>query len=180
MGDEMKKVFMWFGIVCLALIVLAAGAFGILAYYMRDADATSKAYVREANAKILAAWSPEEMESRASQELKALAPHDAVVQLFGRLGQLGNLQTVSEPKGEANTVYNIGRGMVVTANYVSEAIFQNGTATIATGLIQHGKQWQLLSFHVNNVKITTPAATAAPTPASSENPIPSPAPAASD
>jgi len=157
----MKKAFVVLGIVFLVLLILGGGGFGFMAYEGTQLDKSSKAYVEEANSKIAESWSVDELKKRESPVLKRAVSDEKIDQLFQQLQQLGSLQSLEEPKGDANVSYvsphfsfsGAGSenpvGSSTTAKYETKAVFQNGTASIDTRLICSNGEWQILSFHVD-------------------------------
>ena len=146
----MKRTLIILGILFALVIVIVAGLIGFAAYNGTKLDASSKKYVNQAIPSIIASWSEAELLEQASPELKAIAPIDQIHQLFKKLSGLGKLKEYQGAKGSSFMAYTTKNGKRITAKYTANAIFENGTAEINIQLIDHGGQWQILSFHVNS------------------------------
>ena len=146
----MKKVLIILGILFVLGIAIVAGIMGFVAYNGTKLDASSKEYVDQVIPPIISTWSDTELLDRASPELKAIATKDQIVPLFKKLSELGKLKEYQGSKGDSLMSYTTQNGKRITAKYVANALFENGTADINIQLIQHGGNWQILSFHVNS------------------------------
>ena len=149
----MKRFLSIIGGLFLALVLLAAGFFGYVAYQGRDLDASSKAYVEENSPPIISAWSKDELLKRSSPQLRKMINEkpEQSDQLFQKFSKLGPMQSFGEVKGDSNVSYTTQNGKVTTAAYVVTAKFKNGEGSITARLIQSpAGQWQFLLFHVDS------------------------------
>ena len=71
-------------------------------------------------------------------------------QLFAKLAKLGSLKHYDGAKGQAKMFYIGGQGKTVTAEYVANAAFEHGDASIQVRLLQSSGHWQLSNFWVNS------------------------------
>jgi hypothetical protein len=150
---QLKRFLSIIGGLFLALVLLAAGFFGYVAYQGRDLDASSKAYVEENIPAIISAWSKDELLKRSSPQLRKMINEkpEQSDQLFQKFSKLGPMQSFGEVKGDSNVSYTTQNGKVTTAAYVVTAKFKNGEGSITARLIQSpAGQWQFLLFHVDS------------------------------
>lgn len=147
----MKKALTALGWIFLALLVVAGAFAGYMSYVGPKLDASSRAYVDDEIPAIVSSWSDEELPRRAAPELRrAIRDRKQLDRLFENLSRLGKLKHYDGAKGEANLIFTLRQGKVVTASYVAAAEFEHGPAQIAVRLIRHGGQWQLLYFNVRS------------------------------
>jgi hypothetical protein len=152
----MKKFLIVLGSIFLVLIVL--GAIGIAFVAVRDSalDKESKAYVDSAIPAIVTTWSEKELLDRASPEFKQAATIDQLDRLFRWVSSLGRLQKCDPAQGQALMSATTQTGKMISAQYNAKAKFEKGEAVVKLGLIKHGDQWQVLSFHVDSAALVPP------------------------
>ena len=149
----MKRFFIAVAWVCLALIILGAVAFTLMAIRStvrisdrvgRELDKESRAYADATIREIITSWSEKELLDRASPDYKSAVTIKHLNGLFCRCRALGMLQKREPAKGDAE----ISIGTPIRAEYTAKARFEKGEVTIRLGLIKHGDQWQILNFNV--------------------------------
>jgi len=147
----LRKALTWLGGVFLGFVLLGGLFFGYVAIFVGPPlDASSKAYVDQNIPAIVSSWSADELISRSSPELLAAANKEQINQLLAKLSSLGKLKRYLSCNGDSNLMLNIGSPNAVTAQYVSEAEFENGRAQITTRLIQRDGKWQIMYFYVSS------------------------------
>jgi hypothetical protein len=146
----MKKALAIFGGIVLLLLVAVVGVFIYVGRSGSGLDASSRAYVDVVVPAIVAGWSLDELEKRASPQFLKAADHRQMVALFSKLSQLGALKHYDGAKGDSNVSFTTKDGKVVSAKYLAHASFENGDAEIRIALIQIENQWQVLGFFVNS------------------------------
>jgi hypothetical protein len=151
-----KKFFIILGSIFLALIVLGGIGIAFVAIRGNALDKESKAYADSAIPAIFSTWSEKELLDRASPEFKKAVPIDQLDRLFRVASRLGQLQKREPLQGQALMSATTQTGQMTSAQYVAKATFQKGEATIKLGLIKHGDQWQILSFHVDSPALFPP------------------------
>lgn len=142
---------MWLGGIFLGLVLLGGLLFGYVAIFVGPPlDASSKAYIDQNIPIIVSSWSTDELVNRSSPELLAVANKEQMNQLLTKLSALGKLKQYLGCKGDSNIMFNIGSPNAITAQYISEADFENGHAQITTRLIQRDGKWQIMYFYVSS------------------------------
>lgn len=135
-------------LVAVFLVIVAVCAF--VGFKVSKLNTSSKKYVDEAIPLIIANWDKEELLKRASPELKKVATDDDITKLFSELkSKLGAFVKYNGATGGANMSYTSENGKVISAAYKASAEFEHGTANIDFKVIQHGGDWQVLTFYVN-------------------------------
>ena len=119
-------------------------------------DKESKAYADSAIPAIVTGWSEKELLDRASPELKKAVTIDQLDRLFRWFSILGQLQKCEPAQGQSIMSATTQTGKMISGQYIAQANFQKGKATIKLGLIKHGDQWQILSFHVDSTALAPP------------------------
>jgi hypothetical protein len=152
----MKKFFIILGSIFLAIIVLGAIGIAFVAVRGNALDKESKAYADSAIPAIVTTWSQKELLDRASPEFKQAVTADQLNRLFRWVSGLGQLQKCEPAQGQALMSATTQTGKMTSAQYTAKATFQTGEASIKLGLIKHGDQWQILSFHVDSPALVPP------------------------
>jgi hypothetical protein len=145
----MRKLLMIIGAATLLLIVVIGTGVGILFYKGSSLDAESRAFVDHAVPAITAHWDKEQFRERASPELLRTLKPGQLSALFYQFSRLGPLATYEGAKGQANMAYFTGSGATISASYVANALFENGSATIRILLFKHDGRWLIQGFHVD-------------------------------
>jgi hypothetical protein len=146
----MKKILMGLGLVFAGILVVGVIGFGILSYFGSGLDKESKMFVDQKIPIIASSWNPQELVNVASPELLQVAPADKIEALFGVFSQrLGPMQGYKGSRGEAKLFFG-PQGKTTTAEYVADAEFEKGTATVIMRTILRNGQWQVLEFRVNS------------------------------
>jgi len=152
----MKKFFIVLGSIFLALIVLGGIGIAFVAIRGTALDKESRAYADSAIPAIVTGWSEKELLDRASPEFKKAVTIDQLDRLFRWVSGLGQLQKCEPAQGQAGISVTPQTGKVISGQYTAKATFQKGEAVIKLGLIKHGDQWQILSFHVDSAALVPP------------------------
>ena len=146
----MRRIFYGLGIAFVVLLVAAAGGIGYIAYVGGKLDKQAQAYVDDAVPRIVAEWSADELQRRASPEFLHATKPDDLRSLFVLFAKLGPLIQYGGAKGQATIYASAGGGKRVTASYVTQATFKNGAATIEITLRQIDGVWRVDAFRVNS------------------------------
>ena len=144
----MKKFFIILGCIALILIVIAA-AFVFSGHRL---DSSSKAFVDINMPRFFSTLSKDELLKISTVEVRQNMSSDPEVNhLFSKLKQLGQFQKYEGSKGEANIVFNYKNGtMIMTAEYLASASFQNGPVQVDIKLIRDSGQWLINNFAINS------------------------------
>ena len=147
----MKKLFTILGIIFaafIAIIVLAAAIFIPRALKL-DHEAT--AYIQDAVPKIVTNWNSQELVDRATPELIAAAKkNDDLDRLFVMFRQLGSFKQLDKPEGMVVSSAYTGEGTVTLGNYIAQADFEKGKATIKIQLRRVNDTWKINGFRINS------------------------------
>jgi hypothetical protein len=146
-----KKVLIVLGTISLALIVVVAVVIGYAAVTGSALDKQSEAYVAAAVPAIVSSWNEQEILSRASPEFEKTTGPAEVNRLFRRFRTLGRLQKCEKAQGQSVISITPETGRIVSAHYVTRAVFDAGEAKIEIHLVKHGDLWQIAGFKVNFV-----------------------------
>ncbi len=152
----MKKFLIILGSIFLAIIVFGAIGIAFIAVRGNALDKESKAYANSAIPAIVTTLSEIELLDRASSEFNKAATADELDRLFRWMSGLGRLKECGPAQGQASMFVTPQNGKLISAQYTSKATFEKGEATIKLGLIKHGDQWQVLSFHVSSPALVPP------------------------
>ena len=152
----MKKFFLIFGAIFLAIIVLGAGGIAYVVVRGSALDKESKAYADAAIPAIVTTWSEKALLDRASPEFKKAVTLDQIDRLFRWFRGLGGLQKCEPLEGNALMSATSQTGKRISAQYTAKATFERGEATLTLGLIKHGDQWQILKFEVRSPQLVPP------------------------
>jgi hypothetical protein len=147
-----RKFLAIIGGVALIAALLIGGFVGYSAYQGRVLDTSSKEYVDKNIPLIISSWSKDELLKRASPQLLNVINEkpDQIDHLFQGFAKLGAMRSYDGSKGDSNVSYTNRDGKVITAAYISDAIFENGDAHISVRLIQTSGSWKFLMFNVNS------------------------------
>jgi hypothetical protein len=151
----MKKFFYISGIIFWTLILISSAYFAFRAIRGSRLDASSKAYVDKNIPIIISTWSEQEMFKCGSSEFKAAvsspdkqAFFDQTWSGFTKLGALKKYKG-SEGQSYQNLFFftNSKRnGYHVSAEYIADADFENGSAKITVDLVQENGEWKIYYF----------------------------------
>ncbi len=149
----MRKFFLVLGVLASLVIVGGGIAIGMLWRNGTALDSEAQAFVDDTVIAVSSHWSKDELLKRASPELLAILkskPQDLDALFDAATTGLGPLAEYQGAKGEATIAATIGRGTIVTAQYVARAHFQKGDATIRLALQKIDGQWMLYGFYVDS------------------------------
>jgi len=148
----MKKLFLTFGGILLLIIISISSAVGYFAFFVLPSyDESSKEFINENIPIILSSWDTSNIIENGSNELmSAISKEDLKVLFLKFSNKLGKLKTYKGCKGDSNVKINISTPNIVTAKYIADAEFENGSAEIKVKLIQIDNKWQYLSIYVQS------------------------------
>lgn len=141
-----KKLFYFIFVVVIA--ALALGAY-FLDDFSKRLKSSSKDYATESVLAITKNWNYKELLSRSSKELVDKTGIQELTKLFNVYGErLGNLKTLLDSQGEIR-IRMTSQGILITADYKVQALYEKGRATIETGLAyDRNRKWCLDRFSV--------------------------------
>jgi hypothetical protein len=148
----MKKFLMISGIIFWVLVVTFVGLLICGTHF----DTTSKAFVDQNVPVIISTWSEQELLKKASPELKAVVSNQQADKTWTEFTKLGVLKRYNGSEGQASANgsfwdgKNGKKGFKITAKYVAQADFQNGSPKITIDLIRQGGEWKFYSFYVDS------------------------------
>ena len=149
----MKRAFTALGVI-FALILVAILVGGVFLFVRGDAlDRESKTYADAAIRAIVTSWDVTQLERRESPEFRKATTPEQLATLFSSFRRLGKLREYNGLIGQALMVATTQNGGSITASYITDADFENGSAKIQINLVKHGDQWQILGFRVNAGKL---------------------------
>jgi hypothetical protein len=133
-------------------LIITVGAFVayIALYAGPPLDTSSKEYVNKNIPKFLSTWDEKEITSRASSELMSVLKPGDMEKLVAMFSKLGKLKSYAGFNGNANIKLNIGSPNTITASYIGNAEFDNGSATVKIELIQKEGKWEILSIYLHS------------------------------
>jgi hypothetical protein len=150
----MKKFLMISGVVFWVLFVV--GAFFLIRGL--SLDASSKTFVDKVIPNIISTWSEQELLKHSSVALKTVVsdPHKQAYfdQIWTGYIKLGALKKYEGSNGQSLqsghflTGKNDPKTFNVTAEYVADADFQNGSAQIKIQLVYENSEWKINQFSV--------------------------------
>jgi hypothetical protein len=145
-----RKFFFVFGIGCACLIAAAAAGFGYLAFLGSGLDKESKAYADSTVVAVTSHWDPQALDKLASPILAHAASADQMRSMFDWFGTLGPLTNSKGCVGSSAVYASVGQQRRTTAQYLCEARYQQGMATVQLSLIKIDKAWMVEGFRVNS------------------------------
>jgi hypothetical protein len=154
--SPMKKPFLIFGSIFLALIILGAIGIAFLVVKGIKLDNESRRYADAVTPAIVSAWSEKALLDRASPEFKKAVTIDELDRMFRWFSGLGSLQRCEPAEGHALMSATTLEGKKITAQYFVKTTFEKGEATIKLTLIRHGEQWQISAFSVHSAALAPP------------------------
>jgi hypothetical protein len=138
------------GVFAVLLVVAVIGLI-ILASKGNALDKESKGFVDLVVPKILTDLSKDILFQYASDELKGSATGEEFDRMFHWFGQLGKFKEYKESKGQAKMFVSPQSGKQITGEYVAQAEFENGPATIIVNTIKTAGKWQIKGFRINSM-----------------------------
>jgi hypothetical protein len=149
--SQLKKGLMALGAITLTVIVGITIVFAIMSVMGPKFDSESKKFVEETVPIICSSWNYQDLTCRASTELLNSASDEDFKLVFKNFSEkLGHLKKHKVSAGEARIGFFIQNGKVVTADYIVDAEFDKGPATIHIRLIKRGDKWQYKQFFINS------------------------------
>ena len=142
-----KKSFVIFSLIAIFLMLIYAGT--VL-------DRKSRIYIDSAMPTIFTSWNSQELISRASPSLLENSSPEKIEKLFKNYSnKLGRMQ---EYKGSCGTsriffAWFCQEGFLcptITAEYISEVVFDNGLAQIETGMHLRNGKWEIVYLSMSS------------------------------
>ena len=147
----MGSVFRVLGIIFCITLALGIVGFAVVAHYGNKLDAETQTYVDQTVPLIVGRWDVEEFMKRASSAFLNVTPRPEVDRLFRVLAErLGSLKACKGSHGSSFMSVTIFNGKQLTGNYMADADFVKGPATIRIRIVWHDPDWQFLGFYVNS------------------------------
>ena len=149
-NPRLRKILISLGFSFLVLIFILTGGIVYVSIEGTRLDKESKEYVDAAIVAIVSNWNKDELLERASLELMEVVKKNDLDKIFGLYQKLGKLEEYKGCAGESHTSIIFGRGKTITAEYLANAEFEEGSAKVMTTLVKHGRNWQILKFYVDS------------------------------
>lgn len=123
-------------------------SFGSVALWSQTYEPEAKAFVEDSLREISSDWTGDRLVKRAAPELfNGSGGVEQLNAMISELSSLGPLKSI-ESLGGTGFGYNWKSGQYIFANYVTNARFDNGDATIRIGLVRREGQWLITGFHI--------------------------------
>ena len=150
----MGKFFKVLGIIFAVLIISICALLAYASYTANslagEYDSSSQSYVDKIIPVIASNWSPDDIQSNASPQLREVMQPEALKQAMFHLSRLGKLKHYGGSKGNAVISFKNLISKVIHATYTANATFENGEAQISIGIVQVNGQWKLTDFYFNS------------------------------
>ncbi len=149
-STELRSLLMILGGVFGGLIILGILAVAGLAYVGRSLDTESRADLDALVPSIIRSWNAQELVRHASPELLHAAPPEKIQQLFSIFSsKLGPVKAYGGSRGDSRIDFT-RRGILITAAYVAQAVFEKAPANIQIRMVRRNGVWQVLEFRVDS------------------------------
>jgi hypothetical protein len=154
----MKKFFYISGIIFWTLILIGAVYFVFNVIRGFRLDASSKTYVDKYVPIIISTWSEQELLKCGSSEFKTAVSNPEKQKFFDQtwngFTKLGTLKEYNGSEGQSHQnlfFYTNSKrnGYHISAEYIADADFQNGSAKITIDLVQENGEWKIYFFSVH-------------------------------
>ncbi len=145
----MLKFLQIVGALSLVFICIGVIGFGVLAFQVQTLNKESKSYVDAATQAIIDTWSEQQLEDRESPDFRKNTTPDQLAAFFDTLSTLGPIIEYDGSKGNATFGYTTKSGVQISALYVANAKFQNGSAIFRIALVKLKNNWMIEGFHVD-------------------------------
>ncbi len=136
----------------LALIPVAVVAGAAVAEMLVGIEGSrGKVFVESTLPAIVARWSSEELESRATLEFLKTVPIDRIDATFSAAQRnLGPLKALQGCQGGAALALGKSGFWMISARYACRADFEKAPARINVGLVKRGGHWFISNFEVGS------------------------------
>lgn len=151
MRFKRNKILTCLGLLLVVIVLFGGGGIWLFVRFANHLDESSQAFVDNAVPAIVGQWSKDELYKYASPSLKQVASDESVEAMFSKFATLGPLVSCSKGKGEARMLMIFGGESGITANYVVDATFANGSASIAVRLVRARDSWEITGFRVSPI-----------------------------
>jgi hypothetical protein len=135
---------------CAVLLLVMGACAGCFVTGSR-AQPEGAAFIREIAPRLMRPWTPEVLSQNAAPALTSAMKPGQLEKLARfvstRLGPLARIDAIREGSFK---VYVGSAGFQVRTQYVMEATFEKGPATIQWALLKQGDTWSIEGFHVNS------------------------------
>jgi hypothetical protein len=147
----MRQIFTILGVISAVIIFIFILAAAIFIPRTLELDREATAYIQDAIPKIVTNWSSQELVDRATPELLAAGQSRGQIdRLFTMFRELGSFQHLDKPEGAVVSSAFSNSGVVTLGNYVVQAEFEKGTASIQIQLRRVDGTWKINGFHINS------------------------------
>lgn len=142
----MRRLLYILGALTFILVLLGGIGLAVLFYNGNKLDTESKAFVDRVLPAIVISLSSDRLFEYATDELRANASPADLRALFDNLSRLGPLVEYQGATGQSNLSYAVGSGRTISAAYVAQARFENGSSTFRVVLLKRDDRWLFHSF----------------------------------
>ncbi len=147
----MKKLLQILGGIFAVLIVVAVIGFVVIARKGNALDKESKEYVDRVTPEILSSLSKDKLFEYANDELKTSGTDEQFQKMFAYFGKLGAFKKCGESKGQARIFVTPKTGERITGEYIAQADFEKGPATIKIATVKTQGKWYIWGFHIDSM-----------------------------
>jgi hypothetical protein len=139
-----------FGFGCSALILMTSTCAGCMVVGSR-ARSEGVAVVRDLAPRLMQPWAPEALSQNAAPALMNGMKPGQLEKLFRHLtSHLGPLKSIDQINEGPFNVFVSNAGFQVHVQYVMEATFEKGPATVRWTLLKQDGRWRIEGFFVNS------------------------------
>jgi hypothetical protein len=140
----MKKILY----VVISLIVVFTTVYYLMRIVGKNNDKVSKAYIDNVVPKIMSNWDFLEIEKYASPEMKRTLNLKTGISSFKMFGnKYGKFIKYGGSEGESVRYFTV-KGIIMTAEYQCNVIYEHGVISLVINLIRHDGEWQILQFNL--------------------------------
>lgn len=138
--------------------------------FFSSPEKEAQAFIDKVVPEIVASWDVAVLTRYADPDFYKTSPREKVVEYFFTCRMLGPLRKYTTAKGETMEIKTSSGKRYVTGNYVAEANFEKGTASIHISIIKNNQEWKITAFQVDSDAFTLKGASTKP--AQQANPEP--------
>lgn len=118
--------------------------------FLSSPEKDAQAFIDKVVPEIVASWDEVVLARYAHPNFYQTSPRQKVIEYFFTYSMLGPLRKYSPAKGETMEIKTSSGQRYITGNYVAEANFEKGTASIHISIIKNNKEWRITAFQVNS------------------------------
>jgi len=149
----MERIFKVLVVFVAITILLSVFGIGIVSMKNAALEKECMAYVDQVVPIILTDMSVETLSRFASDEMLNVIPKEELVEGFTCFSKLGELRSYIGCDGRTNTWGSLQNGRMITGDYVAQADFETGLATVELLLLKKKGHWSILGFHINSEEL---------------------------